>query len=52
MNFAPGGDTYFTCVLNSSVHVAMSASSSCPNFPCSVRHQCMLIIVLKLDLYL
>ena len=23
MNFAPGGDTYFTCVVNSSVHVAM-----------------------------
>ena len=23
MNFAPGGDTYFTCCINSSVHVAM-----------------------------
>lgn len=23
MNFAPGGDTYFTCVLNSGVHVIM-----------------------------
>ena len=23
MNFAPGGDTYFTCCVNSSVHVAM-----------------------------
>ena len=23
MNYAPGGDTYFTCCVNSSVHVAM-----------------------------
>ena len=27
MNFAPGGDTYFTCVVNSSVHVAMCVRS-------------------------
>ena len=27
MNFAPGGDTYFTCVVNSSVHVAMCVLS-------------------------
>lgn len=26
MNFAPGGDTYFTCVLNSGVHVFMCVS--------------------------
>ena len=27
MNFAPGGDTYFTCVVNSGVHVAMCVRS-------------------------